>query len=405
MATRLTTNFSYQAEDFLDARIRQAKTLEDLRNWDILVPRGFEIVLDNVWYSYDPDYELPSSGHWIPRVTSDPNFQGPSYVSASVESVAEVKQSLEDTKEALGGLDNSMYPTFVTSIIATPAYTSTTELDADKNNTNAVINRLISDGIYDSTYDINKDGRLDTIDVVGWNNFYETIRPSISYNAPGTSSTYWLEIGSVILPKLSWIVVKPSITWTYSGTTVTWKLVPGSDKTPIELKSSEVNGSTGKIEGTSLAPVWIGSEIITSNTIMTKTLNIKSITKDNIEALGSAYIKFGVKTYTGVGSLEEIWNKSTLNVSTNLSGWSNKFVESGTLSATNFNCTGGKYPYILIPKTYYRSSYKTYMSGNLNSDFVTKDVTVVNNRGISIPYVLYRTGYIQTGNPISIEIK
>ena len=45
------------------------------------------------------------------------------------------------------------------------------------------------------------------------------------------------------------------------------------------------------------------------------------------------------------------------------------------------------------------------MSGNLNSDFVTKEITIINNRGVSIPYVLYRTGYIQTGNPISIEIK
>lgn len=405
MATRLTSNFSYQAEDFLDARIKQAKTLEDLKNWDILVPRGFEIVLDGVWYSYDPDYELLASGHWIPRVTNDPDFQGPSYVSAGVESVKEVKEALETTKEALGGLDNSMYPTFVTSIIATPNYTSTIELDADKNNKLARLSRLITDGIYDPDYDINKDGRLDTADVQEWNEFYERIRPSIAYNQPGTSGTYWMEVGSVILPRLSWIVVKPSITWTYSGTTVTWKLVPGSDKTPIELKSSSVLGSSGKIEGTDTLPVWIGSEIFSSDVISTKTLTIKSTTKNDIEAIGYAYFKFGVKTYTGAGSLEAIWNKTVLNVGTDLAGWSNRFVETGTLGATNFNCTGGKYPYILIPKAYYKSSYKTYMSGNLNSDFVTKEITVINNRGVSIPYVLYRTGYIQTGNPISIEIK
>ena len=52
MSLKIGTNFNYQGHDFLDYRQGLPKTLEDLRNWDILVPLGFEACVDGEWYMW-----------------------------------------------------------------------------------------------------------------------------------------------------------------------------------------------------------------------------------------------------------------------------------------------------------------------------------------------------------------
>jgi hypothetical protein len=96
---------------------------------------------------------------------------------------------------------------------------------------------------------------------------------------------------------------------------------------------------------------------------------------------------------------------------TDLADFDSTFVENGKMSAKTFDCSGGKYPYILIPKIYYSPSNKTYVNDNLMSDFKVVGVNpgeivqVKNNRGVNIPYVLLRTTYIQTGSAIKIDIR
>lgn len=80
------------------------------------------------------------------------------------------------------------------------------------------------------------------------------------------------------------------------------------------------------------------------------------------------------------------------------------FVESGTLDKTVFNCSGGKYPYVIIPAKYYNPANKMYVGGFLNTDLVVEDVNIENKVGIVVPYKVIRTRLKQTGSSIPVQI-
>ena len=68
MGIRIATNFNYQEAKFLDARQGMPKSLDDLLNWDILVPNGFEVFVNDEWYTYKGEgFWLPETGHWQKR--------------------------------------------------------------------------------------------------------------------------------------------------------------------------------------------------------------------------------------------------------------------------------------------------------------------------------------------------
>lgn len=71
MSISIGTNFYLESEQFLDNRQNLPKTIQDLREWDITVPSGFEVPVDGVWYTYNPDYDSPETGHWKRRIESD----------------------------------------------------------------------------------------------------------------------------------------------------------------------------------------------------------------------------------------------------------------------------------------------------------------------------------------------
>lgn len=398
------SNFSLDSKEFLDDRIGQAKTTEDLKEWNKDLPEGFEICLDGVWYYYDSSYNSEETGHFVKRVAEN-LLDDEINDKARSASLGIVKNLAEDLGELEGSVDEinaSMNPISILNIISGPVFTSTEELDDDLREKTEDISTKIANGVYDEDLDIDKDGELSDNDISLWSRLYNSAKPTISYNPAGTSSTYWLEIGSAILPKITWSVVSPKITWALNGTAVVWKIVEGTDKNYITPETSTVTGESSGIIGENKTS-WEGNQLITSGNRKTFTYKIKSISSEGQEVEASAYFKFAYKTYTGSTSID-LWNKSQISQS-DLIGFSRKYTESGTLSSTGFNCSGGKYPYILIPTEFYRSAYKTYVSGNLNSDFLIKDVIVINERGTALNYKMYRTNYIQTGSNILIEIK
>jgi hypothetical protein len=386
------TNFSYRSKDFLDDRQGKATTKKDLLNWTIPVPEGFEACLDGVWYYYDSTKTNKETGHWIPRVATD--IENISEEDDSKRAVAAgvirgMALDVEDLKKQTKLLDNVIYPVKITGVIAGPAYSSSDrdKLYDDAEYTFAKILNLISSKQYEERYDINGDGVIDNQDNTAWTNLYNKCKDTYTSCPKGTGDTYWMEVGSWILPKITWSVIKQ-----------------GSTKVP-EIIESLVSGPVkGYLNGLF---EWVGLEGITSSTRATFTFNITSKVDEEIQASGSAVYQFGYKTYTGVG--DEAFGENTNFTPTMLAGFGSSFVTSGKMSGVTFNCTGGKYPYILIPKTYYSASNKTYVNDNLMSDFQVKGLTsvvyVTNNMGVKIPYVLLRTTYIQTGSAIKIEIR
>lgn len=398
------SNFSLDSKEFLDDRIGQAKTLGDLKNWDKELPEGFEVCLDGIWYYYDSSYQSEETGHFIKRVAEDlddEEINGKSR-SASLGMVKDLAENLEGLGENVDDINTAMNPISILNVIAGPIFTSIEDLEDELRVKTEDISTKIMNGVYDENLDIDNDGELSDNDISLWSSLYNSVKPTISYNQAGTSSTYWMEIGSSILPKITWSVVSPKITWALNGASVVWKVVEGTDTNYITPKISTVTGETEGIIGEDKI-TWDGNQLITSGSRKTFIYKIKSISTEGQEISANAYFKFAYKTYTGSAELN-LWEKSQIS-QLDLTGFSGKYTETGTLSSTGFNCSGGKYPYILIPAEFYRSTYKTYVSGNLNSDFLVKDVIVINSRGTALNYKMYRTNYIQTGSNILIEIK
>lgn len=69
MAINIGASFSYKGKYFLDERIGLPKTTNDLKNWSIPIPEGFEVYLseNNEWYEFRSSYNDEVTGHFRKR--------------------------------------------------------------------------------------------------------------------------------------------------------------------------------------------------------------------------------------------------------------------------------------------------------------------------------------------------
>ena len=104
---------------------------------------------------------------------------------------------------------------------------------------------------------------------------------------------------------------------------------------------------------------------------------------------------FNVKKYYGVFSEPIITPTDILNLT---SAWASK-----TLSTTQFDCTGGKYVYYIIP-TSIATNLTFWIGGLQNSDWVTTTMDLTNLFGHTESYTIYRLNNKQTGI-LNIEVR
>lgn len=137
---------------------------------------------------------------------------------------------------------------------------------------------------------------------------------------------------------------------------------------------------------------WKASTNISSvyNIQVKATLNTQSITKSVIY-----YFKY--KKYYGTSSNATLTNAQILALGE--STWA----DSRSMRATNFDCTGGKYPYYVIPADIY-TGLEVWVGGLKNSDITVTDITLTNASGSSKAYKVVRLTNIQTGI-LSIQFK
>jgi hypothetical protein len=68
------------------------------------------------------------------------------------------------------------------------------------------------------------------------------------------------------------------------------------------------------------------------------------------------------------------------------------------MNATTFNCTGGKYPYYVIPSSLYNpSTFKVWIGGLRNTDLVVTIQEITNALSFVESYAIIRLGTKQTG--------
>lgn len=137
---------------------------------------------------------------------------------------------------------------------------------------------------------------------------------------------------------------------------------------------------------------WTASTNISSvyNIQVKATLNTQSITKSVIY-----YFKY--KKYYGTSSNATLTNAQILALG------GDAWADSRAMEATIFDCTGGKYPYYVIPFDIY-TGLEVWVGGLKNSDITVTDITLTNDEGASKAYKVVRLTNIQTGI-LSIQFK
>ena len=109
----------------------------------------------------------------------------------------------------------------------------------------------------------------------------------------------------------------------------------------------------------------------------------------------SVSAQFKVKKYYGVSANGTLTNDEILALSNTWAG--------RTQSVTVFDCTGGKYPYYIIP-TSMVSGIQFWIGGLRNTDWTEETREVTNTFGHKESYTIYRLNSIQTG-VLNIEVK
>lgn len=305
MSINVGSNFLYQGKKHLDDRQNKAKTIKDLKTWNIPIPDGFEVCVDGSWYVYDSrNSESEITGKFRKRTEITQNFGNDTEKAISQ---AVVTEKFEEVDKDLTKLISSVFP-------------------------------------------------LEFKSISGGGNF---------------------EIGKVVIPKISWAVnIK-------------------GEADLVKPEKAFVNNST---EGVRKDLVSFIGEEITMNTPGIVPYKIL-VEYKNLNATQTVNYNFFYQRYYGTSSKTSLGTLDVLNLS-NKSFTNNSY----KLPPTKFDCTGGKYPYYVIPKALYNSNLEFWVGGLKNTDLVIKDVNVITNTGLEIVYTTIRLSNIQTGI-LSIEIK
>lgn len=168
---------------------------------------------------------------------------------------------------------------------------------------------------------------------------------------------------------------------TRKGTDVT------SSSTITVTASGSVTGSLSSDKKT-----WTPSTNISSNT----SVAVKA-TYGSQNATKTVNYTFKYKKYYGTSSNATLTNAQILALG------GSTWADSRSMGATNFDCTGGKYPYYVIPADIY-TGLEVWVGGLKNSDITVTDITLTNASGSSKAYKVVRLTNIQTGI-LSIQFK
>lgn len=171
--------------------------------------------------------------------------------------------------------------------------------------------------------------------------------------------------------------ITPTISWSISRKGV--EVIPNY---------ATVNGSSSNI--TSNKKSWTSPNEITTNQTYSVVCRYGAQT-----VAKNATFMFSLKKYWGVSDKPSLTNSDILSLS---SAWAQR-----AQSTTSFNCTGGKYPYYIIP-TSMVGGIQFWIGGLRNTDWVETVQNITNPFGNIDNYTIFRLNNIQTG-VLNIEVR
>lgn len=189
----------------------------------------------------------------------------------------------------------------------------------------------------------------------------------LSFKSFSGGGTY--EKGSVITPAIYWSLSRK-----------------GEEVLPT---FASVNGSTDNVSADKKS--WISPSVISTSN------NYSVICRYEAQEISRvASYSFMLKKYWGTSTNTTLTNQEILALS---SGWASR-----TMGKTQFDCTGGKYIYYIIPNNIYGNGVEFWVNGFKNTDTDITDVVVTNIYNVSESYKMIRLNNIQTGK-LEVEFK
>lgn len=151
----------------------------------------------------------------------------------------------------------------------------------------------------------------------------------------------------------------------------------------VDPTAATVNGST---EGVSP-----GMKSYAATTPISEDTNYEvKVTAGSQSLTRTASYRFLYRKWWGVSDKESLTSEDVLGLS------GSQLATGRGLSATAFDCTGGKWPYYVLPAEL-AGGLECWIGGLRNSDLVTADLEVVNAHGVSHGYKVIRLNERQTG--------
>ena len=399
MSAHIGTNFTLESKEFLDSRQGLALTKKDLLDWRTPVPEGFRVCLDRKWYYYDSSANLEDTGHWVPCVVDNVDgevYEGQTVSAKAVKELGSINGGLVSELESKLSKINNLVNPLQLSNNADPITDPSIVGELVEFKLPELIGKKVENSEPDKAFDLNNDGVIDEADKALWeatNKELKKLSEDKTYYSTSSPRDAMFEVGHKILPSASIGLQRKSgaIDESVDGIKqMTIRLIDNSRPSPVN-NFLNFGGSS-----------WIYNKLVTRTVASDIIVDCKVITKSGARVSASSIYKFRYRKFVGASDL---LNLSGTIKSSQLEGkLTSSFVESGTLDKTVFNCSGGKYPYVIIPAKYYNPANKMYVGGFLNTDLVVEDVNIENKVGIVVPYKVIRTRLKQTGSSIPVQI-
>lgn len=400
MSAHIGTNFTLESREFLDSRQGLALTKADLLNWKTPVPEGFRVCLDGKWYYHDSKVDLVDTGHWVPCVVDSVDgeiYEGQTVSAKAVKELGSINGGLVSELESKLSKINNLVNPLQLSNNAEPITDPSIVGELVEFKLPELIGKKVENSDVNKAFDINNDGVIDEADKTLWETFgkeLENISKDKSYYSTSDLSMAMFEVGHKVFPSVSIGLSREGgiLDEEVDGIKqMTIKLIDNSRPGPVVNNFLNFGGSS-----------WTYNKLVTRTVSSDIIVDCRIITKSGFRLSATSIYKFRYRKFVGASDL---LNLSGTIKSSQLEGkLVSSFVESGTLDKTVFNCSGGKYPYVIIPALYYRPTNKMYVGGFLNTDLVVEDVNIENKVGIVVPYKVIRTRLKQTGSSIPVQI-
>lgn len=152
-----------------------------------------------------------------------------------------------------------------------------------------------------------------------------------------------------------------------------------------DITSQSVNGETIAVDIRTKQYTDVGSD---------STYNLSAV-YDGQTYTKSTSVEFRLKKYYGVSAHETLTDEEVLALN---ASWAVR-----VQSSTVFDCTGGKYPYYILPASM-ASGIQFWIGGLRNSDWTAEVRDITNTYGHTESYTIFRLNSIQTG-VLNIEVK